>query len=191
MNTTKENLLQKGAELFLLQGYHATGIGEITNAIDVSKGSFYNHFKKKEKFVVQILDDFGTVLAKEHTDALSDIKYTPFNRIVVFYEEKINKVIHSEQFLKGCLISNMCQEIADKSDMIAQSIDKAYVGMHKALKNCLEEAKKSNQITDNVDTDLMAEFIINSWNGALMRVKASRNSKALDAFLEFLKSIRT
>lgn len=190
MNTTKEKLLQKGTELFLLQGYNATGIGEITDAINVSKGSFYNHFKKKEKFVVQILEDFGKQLSQEHVLALSNEKLSPINRILLFYEQKTTQVIHKENYLKGCLISNMCQEIADKSNVIAASVDKAYLGMHKALQNCLEEAKKVNELDSSLDTNLMAEFILNSWNGAIMRVKASRNPMALNAFLQFLQSLK-
>ena len=57
--STREDLLKKGFDLFHTNGYHATGIQEITDTVGVSKGSFYNHFKKKEKFAAEMIDNFG------------------------------------------------------------------------------------------------------------------------------------
>ena len=188
-NNTREDLLQKGFDLFHIKGYNGTGIGEITGAVKVSKGSFYNHFKKKESFVIEMLDNFGEILATEHQQILSNPKLKPLERVKQFYESKTKSVIQVTQFKKGCIISNMCQEVADNSELVAKSVDQAFEGMRIALSNCLEEAKTLGSIDTDEDTELLAEFILNSWNGALMRVKASRNSKALDAFLRYLNSI--
>jgi len=190
-NATREELLQRGFELFHVQGYNATGIQEITDAVKVSKGSFYNHFKKKEKFVVELIENFGRQLAEEHRVALENKKLKPLERIQEFYMKKVDGVIHRHHFLKGCFISNMCQEEADTSDVIARSVDVAFNDMQVTLRNCLDEAKEQDEISLETDTDLLAEFILNSWNGALMRVKASRNEKALKSFMLFIKSLKS
>lgn len=187
--TTREKLLKKGFDLFLTQGYNATGIQEITDAVNVSKGSFYNHFKKKEKFAVELIESFANQLAYEHHLALSNKKLKPLKRIEKFYFQKIKSILGRGYFLNGCIISNMCQEVAGNSDLFARVINKAFEGMRGALENCLDEAKADGAISVNTNTGLLAEFILNSWNGALMRVKASRNSKAFDAFKKYLQTI--
>ena len=189
-NTTREALLQKGYDLFHEKGYHATGIGEITDAVEVSKGSFYNHFKKKEKFVTELIDNYGVIYEEETEAALVNSSLPPLDRLEKFYRIKAKTVEQQHHFLKGCFVSNMCQEVADNSDAIARSVDQAFEGMRKAITICLEEAQAAGSIDIEKDTDLLAEFILNSWNGALMRVKASRNSKALDAFLDYITSLK-
>jgi TetR/AcrR family transcriptional repressor of nem operon len=188
--TTRDKLLQNGFHLIRKNGYNATGIKEITDSINVSKGSFYNHFNKKEKYIVELLDNYGRQLVSEHQIALSNKNIKPLQRIENFYNEKIENVIHKERFLKGCLMSNMCQEEADKSDLIAQSIDITFDGIQQALINCLDEAKKIGSISAITNTEQLAEFILNSWNGTLMRVKASRNSKAFDAFRSYIQKLK-
>lgn len=188
-NTKREQILKEGFELFHAQGYHATGIKEITDAVNTSKGSFYNHFKKKENFAIELIEDFGKQLIQEHQEALNRKELTPFKRIEHFYITKIETVTHKLHFQKGCFLSNMCQEEADKSETMAKSIDFAFNGMQQALSKCLKEAINQGEIKNNLNTDLLAEFLLNSWNGALMRVKASRNSKALEAFQEYIKSL--
>jgi TetR/AcrR family transcriptional repressor of nem operon len=189
-NTKREQLLKEGFGLLHSKGYHATGIKEITDAVNTSKGSFYNHFKKKEKFVVELIQDFGELLIREHHEALSKTELSPFQRIEEFYTKKMELVIGKSNYKKGCCISNMCLEEADKSEIIAESIDVAFSGMQQKLSNCLQEAILADEINLDLNTDLVAEFILNSWNGALMRVKASRNSKALDAFKLYLESLK-
>ena len=166
-NSTRESLLQRGFDLFHTNGYHATGIQEITDTVGVSKGSFYNHFKKKEKFAAEMIDNFGKQLASEHKEALSNPKQKPLERIIKFYKAKTTAVIHIEHFRKGCFISNMCQEIADQSELIAKSIDLAFNGMTQALADCLEEAKNEGSISPETNTEYLAEFILNSWEWRL------------------------
>ncbi len=186
---TRQALLEKGLDILHIKGYHGAGIQDITDAVGVSKGSFYNHFKRKERFAAEVIDQFGRQLTQEHHSALSNTKLKPLRRIRKLYECKIKDVIHNQRFLKGCLLSNMCQEVADSSDLIARSVERGFDGMRGALTDCLDEAKRDRTLPANTDTELMAEGIVNSWNGALMRVKASRNAKALRAFMTTVKAL--
>ncbi len=188
--STREALLNAGYDLIHQKGYHATGIQEITDAVNVSKGSFYNHFKKKEKFTLEIIEELGEKFRDEHIKALKDGKLSAFERIQQFYMKKTDAVINVMHFQKGCFLSNICQEEADKSLILADGIDKAFSGMAAAIKDCLDEAVFDGSIAPDTNTDLVAEFILNAWNGALMRVKASKNEKALSAFMLYIKSLR-
>mgnify|MGYP000132608583 CR=1 FL=1 len=57
----KEDIINAGMELMLLRGYGGTGIKEITDKLGIPKGSFYNHFKNKEIFGLEVLDHYMTV----------------------------------------------------------------------------------------------------------------------------------
>lgn len=40
----KDKLLDQGVTLFLEKGYHATGLKEILDTVQLPKGSFYTYF---------------------------------------------------------------------------------------------------------------------------------------------------
>ena len=40
----KDRLLDQGVALLLEKGYHATGLKEILDTVQIPKGSFYNYF---------------------------------------------------------------------------------------------------------------------------------------------------
>jgi len=57
-DTTKNRIIQKGAELVYLKGFNNTGIQEVLQAAEVPRGSFYFYFKNKEEFGLCLVDYF-------------------------------------------------------------------------------------------------------------------------------------
>lgn len=53
---TKESLLDKSLELFLLQGYSKTTQEDIVNALNLTRGAFYWHFNDKEDLLSCLLN---------------------------------------------------------------------------------------------------------------------------------------
>ena len=52
---TRERLLDVAQSCFSRQGYDATGIAEICNEAEVSKGAFYHHFGSKQALFLELL----------------------------------------------------------------------------------------------------------------------------------------
>ena len=50
-------LLEKGKEITLLQGIRKVSVDDITKAAGMAKGSFYQHFESKERFLVELIVD--------------------------------------------------------------------------------------------------------------------------------------
>jgi len=53
----KQNLIQKGTELFSLYGFKKTNIKDITDAAGISKGSFYSFYNSKEELLMEIFEE--------------------------------------------------------------------------------------------------------------------------------------
>ena len=51
----RENIIHESMKLFSLKGYINTGINEIIDAVNSSKGGFYNHFTSKEELFHEVL----------------------------------------------------------------------------------------------------------------------------------------
>jgi TetR/AcrR family transcriptional regulator, cholesterol catabolism regulator len=58
-----QRILGAALELFREQGYEATTVEQIAERADVAKGTFFNHFERKDALLAQLADEvFGSVL---------------------------------------------------------------------------------------------------------------------------------
>jgi TetR/AcrR family transcriptional repressor of nem operon len=74
--------------------------------------------------------------------------------------------------------------MSDVSDDFAAHIEKHFSTYEKYFESLLQEAVSEKELPANTDTEQLASYILNSWEGALLRMKASRNDKPLRAFID-------
>ena len=98
---TKQNILQTGAEIIHLKGYHATGLQEILNAAKVPKGSFYNYFKSKEDFGLEVIDYFTNFFSDLCETVLKDASRSPLERLETLLDQFM-AVFEAKQYTSGC-----------------------------------------------------------------------------------------
>jgi TetR/AcrR family transcriptional repressor of nem operon len=82
---TRNRIIETGAEIIHRKGFNHTGIQEILNAAGVPKGSFYNYFKSKDDFGLQIIDYFSAHFKRIAKETLEDTTVSPLNRIYGFF----------------------------------------------------------------------------------------------------------
>src|SRR4051794_11112647 len=167
---TKQALLENGIKLIFRQGYNHTGLNEILAAADVPKGSFYYYFESKEDFGLQALDQFIRRNRERLTSFLGDTTVDPLTRLRNYYDWYAN-YLESMQCSQGCLLGNLGQELSDQNEVFRRKIDEAMRVLPKGLAACLREAQEQGQISGAQDMETLAEFIYNSWQGALLRMK--------------------
>jgi AcrR family transcriptional regulator len=56
--STRERILAAAFELFLHHGYDGTGVNQILEKSELSKGAFYHHFKSKDEIYTEVISDF-------------------------------------------------------------------------------------------------------------------------------------
>ena len=52
----------------------------------------------------------------------------------------------------------------------------------------LLEAKDLGELKTDVSTEELTSFIVNSWEGAIMRMKVTKNLEPIKIFVKFLKT---
>jgi AcrR family transcriptional regulator len=68
---TRARIVQSALKLFADKGYDATGVAEICESSEVSKGAFYHHFPSKQSVFLELLKDWLDGLDKEMGKAMS------------------------------------------------------------------------------------------------------------------------
>jgi AcrR family transcriptional regulator len=75
---TRTKILQTATELFSKRGYEGTRISDITDALDMAKGSFYLHFTDKRELFIACIERLAYVIVPEHKweDIANEQDYT-------------------------------------------------------------------------------------------------------------------
>jgi len=185
----KIQIIQKSSLLMLRKGYNGTGLQEIVDAAGIPKGSFYNYFDSKEHFAIEALNYHAENQYNRLKHVLTDKSIPPLQRIERFFSDMINECIHKWKFTVGCFAGNLSQEMGDISIPISKAADKVLERYKEPTIQCLREAKEAGDISPHRDVEKLAEFIWNSWEGALLRMKVSKSAKSLHAFRDTLFEI--
>jgi len=181
----KEEIIEVGQELFRKRGFNNTGIDDILKASGTPKGSFYNFFKSKEEFGVEVLKHYTDRQYNYVKNLLENFSLTPLPRLKAFYNALIKGNLQ-EGCRYGCLVGNMTQEMGGISDQISSSARDNLGRITTLIGECIKEGQEKTEIRDDYSAEELADFVHNSFYGAIMRSKAGRQEQPLQLFFEMI-----
>ncbi len=183
--STKNRILEAGAEIIHLKGFNHTGIQEILTAAGVPKGSFYNYFKSKDDFGLQLIDYFVEYYSQFSKDILEDDTIPPLERIKKLLEWFI-RFFKSKDYAYGCPIGNLAQEMGDLSPAFREKLKSALDSIVDIYSRLLTEAQQEGEISQSLDVREAAYFLLSSWHGALVHMKAVKGPEPLENHIRFI-----
>jgi TetR/AcrR family transcriptional regulator, transcriptional repressor for nem operon len=182
---TRDDLLRAGVRLLHDSGYAATGVKEIVDAAEVPKGSFYNHFESKESFGGEVVDTYFERGLPELRALLTNENIPPLARLHTYFDERI-RGYRAGGYLRGCLMGNLSLEIADHSAVIRERLATHFGTWAGLFEDCIAEAQATGAIGSRLPAPLLAQFLLNSWEGALLRMRAEQSEEPLNQFTEVI-----
>ena len=178
----KEEIVQAGLDIMLTGGFNGTGIEAILKQANVPKGSFYNFFSSKEEFGLAAIDFFLSEMGGLTQPVMKDVSLPPLIRIRKSLEALITR-FEDNNCSKGCLIGNLSLEMADQSETLRRRLEDALQRWIGSLAEILEEAQKDGTVRIDVDPEVLAENIVASYEGALLRAKVKKSVEPLKNFI--------
>jgi TetR/AcrR family transcriptional regulator, transcriptional repressor for nem operon len=182
---TRDHLLQIGLRQIRSMGYASTGIKEILDEAKVPKGSFYHYFPSKEAFAGEVLKLYAEEEAERCKNILEDSKAAPLKRLRRYFDELIRIYGPAAPVSGGCMLGNLSLEMADHSDLIQTTLHKSFANWQAAIASVLHEAIERGDIKQSNKAEDLAAFLLNNYEGAILRSKADRSIKPLEVFLHF------
>jgi TetR/AcrR family transcriptional repressor of nem operon len=182
---TREKIIATGAEIIHRKGFNHTGIQEILNAAHVPKGSFYNYFKSKDDFGLQIIDYFAAHFNQIAKETLKDTRVSPLNRIYRFLTAFM-EYFESQNYTGGCPIGNLAQEMGDLSPAFRKKLREAIDMMVDAYSPVLAAAQEDGKILKSLDIRDTASFIVAGWHGAIIQMKLTQSLAPLKNHRKFI-----
>jgi TetR/AcrR family transcriptional repressor of nem operon len=180
---TKQRLIEAGLNLLLERGYSGLGILAVLEATSTPKGSFYHHFRDKEDFALRVIDTYVGGVHEQLEDFLSDEAVAPLDRIRGFFE--VTTLAYESQGYMGCLMGGIGQELAATSEVFREKIEGCFAAIAERIAFCLAEAQRLNQLHPGVDVRVIADLLVDGWEGAALRSRLQRRPASLSAMLGF------
>jgi TetR/AcrR family transcriptional repressor of nem operon len=182
---TKPNLREQivSAALHALHqnGYNATGVLDITKAAGVPKGSFYHYFESKEALGAEVVDRYGANSTRRLV--LADQAIAPRERLRLYFTS-LNAMYSGKEFVHGCLLGNLSAELGDSSPLIRQHLAAVYAVWTSAIAGAVRDGQADGSIGSTFTPEELAMFLLDAWEGAVLRARVAKEAGALEVFLK-------
>lgn len=177
----KSRILKAGARIVLEKGFYDTGLAEVLEAARVPKGSFYFYFKNKEDFGLQLIDTFADALRTARENVFQDEGLTCLERIREMFRLQ-TELFRKHGFKGGCPIGNLSQEMGDRSPQFRKKLKQVFAELKKELASQLSLAQEKGEMNPSMEPEEAADFILSSWQGALMQMKVAQSTAPFEIF---------
>ena len=180
--SAREEIVQAGLKCLVEKGFNAVGVQDITDAAGVPKGSFYTHFESKEALGVEIVERYGANQTRR--EILTDQTLPPLQRLRRHFD-RISALYVDSHFTRNCILGGFSAELANQSEAIRESLRKLYGLWTKDIEATITEAQVKGAIVNKTKASDLAAFLLDSYEGALLRARVERSRKPFDRFMKF------
>jgi len=169
--------------MLLRGGYNDLGIQGLLVETGTPRGSFYHHFKDKEDFALQAIDQYMDGVHETLDVCLREESLVPLRRVRRFFE-MVQESYQNEGYL-GCLLGGLGQELSGISEVFRLRIEGCLSEIADRLAACLELARERGDLPPETDTQAMASLLADCWEGAALRSRLKGDPGPLTAMLDF------
>jgi len=177
----RDQILRAGLPVLFRSGYHAASVRDICAAAGAPQGSFTNHFRSKEAFAVEVLNRYFDYLKDLVAAALTDETRTPRERLKR-YLDVITDKLERDRWMIGCLIGDFSLQVSSHSRLLRKRLDSIFREWRTLFASCIAAAQAAGEVDSRFDATELAEFLLASWEGAILRMKVERSPAALERF---------
>ena len=157
MNETRDYIIEKAYGLFLNKSYEAVSISDLSNAIGLTKGAIYHHFRSKEDIFMAVIDKY-LIIDQIDIDP-NGITFREFIELCIQKAEGIIKQVLSttQNYIPIDFLSLIIDALRHypgftekKNDLVKSDLDN--------IKEMLDRAAASGEIRSDINTTVMAEI---------------------------------
>lgn len=177
----RDALLAAGLKVMFSSGYEGASVRDICAAAGAPQGSFTNHFRSKEAFAQEVLDRYFDNVQGHIRKSLGDTSLSPRQRLQR-YLDLITNVLAHDKWSRGCLIGDFSLETTSQSQLLRDRLEAIFQQWRIPFAACIAEAQAIGEIDSPFDPIDLAEFLLASWEGAILRMKVERGPAALERF---------
>ena len=185
----KTRLLDTGMSLIRSESFSGIGINDVLKKSGVPRGSFYHYFKSKEAFGLEVAQYYHGLQIEGANQVLNDQTLTPIARLEAFFRGA-SEEFKARNYAEGCLMCNLSTELADTNDEFQKILKKHWAELSSEVAQCLAHIQLGDIGLGHLSNTEAADWLMNAWSGALVRMKAERSEAPLQLFEKTIFNIK-
>ena len=166
--TTRDHIVEAADQLFYQRGYEHTSFADIADAVKISRGNFYYHFKSKDEILNAVI---SLRLAKtrnmlrqwEIEGQQPEDRIRSFINILIMNRAKIKKY--------GCPVGSLCTELAKLNHTTQAEANKLFTLFRTWLR------RQFTQLGHKQDADKLAMHVLARSQGVATLANTFRDEK--------------
>ncbi|MBJ2130856.1 TetR/AcrR family transcriptional regulator [Alteromonas sp. IB21] len=162
MKYDHDDIIEKATTLFWQRGFHAAGMREIQQALDMRPGSIYARFQSKEglfKLVVEHYAQNSAERLKQVAEAES-----PLNALYNFFETALTGP-DEQRYMRQCLLVKSIAELDIIGEVAKKTVLESMQTLKVGFKHIIEACIEKGELPEHTPTALAAEWLQNQFVG--------------------------
>jgi TetR/AcrR family transcriptional regulator, transcriptional repressor for nem operon len=176
----REKLASSAVNTLHEHGFKGCSIQDITEAAGVPKGSFFNHFENKEDLAIDALRRY---FEGAGSGLLFEDGVPPLQRLRNHFS-LLSERLMSFGFERGCMLGLFAAEMSQDYPRMREELRLVFGRWCDAVTSVLRDAQAAGDIDPRHDPAQLARFLVNAWEGTVIRLKIDRDRGPIDDFLQ-------
>ena len=102
--------------------------------------------------------------------------------------DAMQEIYIKKECKEGCLLGNSATELADVNMHFASLLQKEFLEYEETFEKCIQQAMEYGEINSDKSAKKIAGFILNSFEGALLRMKVVKSVEPIEILSEFVQT---
>lgn len=158
----EDEVLDRALDTFWRQGYEATSMQDLVDAMEISRASLYNAFGSKHALFIAVLKHYREQRMRRIVERLRDAATPAADAVREVLEQAAEDAAAANG--RGCLMTNTATEMCARDTECAEHVQSTFARIEAAFEAALERGKASGELTVG-DTQATARFLANSLQG--------------------------
>ncbi|SRR6266536_639318 len=166
--TATRRIVDQAMELFRVQGYYHTSPDQVMAAAQVSKSTFYYHFRSKEALGRAVLD------AQERSywqhrllPTIGDASRPAAVRLRDWFTSSA-EAFEAREYRGGCPFAILGLELADANESLRSRLHEILLSWREPLAACVRDGVASGELRRDLAPESLAALLVAQYEGALV-----------------------
>ena len=175
------NKIMDVAQLMVLKfGLAGTSIDKVIEAADVTKGTFFYHFKTKHDLAAALIERYADEDEQHYFDAMDkaeQLARDPLAQLLIFIGLFIEKLEQLEEPFPGCLYASYCYQSGAVTGNAMSKVERMIRFWRKRLSAKIEEVVIKNPPRIPIENHQVADHVLATFEGAFILAKVLNEPK--------------
>lgn len=178
-----EEARERAMATFWAQGYKATSMQDLLDAMGIQRGSFYGTFGSKREILLDSLRRYNT----DRATAFAELRQ---GRTAVQAIESLFKRVAAGGGVKtgprprGCFLVSSASELAPGDAEVAAIVNRAFADTESFLRSAIEDGKSHGDIPGEIRAGPVARALLGMLLGMQVLVRSGADHKVLATIAE-------